>query len=127
MACGSQEHDREDGLAAVAYGPCEVRTQIRGVPVHVVEDTDYSFRGKVRMIVSPDIPHEFPLQLRIPGWAKGATVRVNGEEPIHADPGMFKRIEIDFPMQLRTSRWFNDSIAIERGQSFSLMGSARTG
>ena len=25
------------------------------------------------------------------------------------------RVEIDFPMQPRVSRWFNDSIAVERG------------
>jgi glycosyl hydrolase family 127 (putative beta-L-arabinofuranosidase)/beta-L-arabinofuranosidase (glycosyl hydrolase family 127) len=125
MSCGSQQHDREDGLATVAYGPCEVRTQIRGVPVHVIEETDYPFRGKVRLTVTPDSALAFPLQLRIPEWAKGATVRVNGEPIVNADPGTFKRVdrtwragdrvEIDFPMQLRTSKWFNESIAIERG------------
>ena len=125
MACGAQQHDREDGLAAVAYAPCEVRTEIRGVSVHVLEETDYPFRGKVRLTVTPGNALSFPLQLRIPGWATGATVRVNDEAPVQAEPGTFKRVdrswkpgdrvEIVFPMQLRTSRWFNDSIAIERG------------
>jgi hypothetical protein len=125
MLCGAQEHDREDGLAAVAYAPCEVQTQVRGVTVHLIEETNYPFRGKVRLVITPDSPLAFPLQLRIPGWAKGATVRVNGEQLMHPDPGTFARldrtwkagdhVELDFPMQLRTSRWFNDSISIERG------------
>jgi len=125
MYCGAQEHDREDGLAAVAYGPCEVRTQIRGVPVRVIEETDYPFRGKVHLTVSPDHPLSFRLQLRIPGWAAGATVRVNSVRIADPDPGTFAsvertwkagdRVDIEFPTRLRTSRWFNDSIAIERG------------
>lgn len=125
MLCGAQEHDREDGLAAVAYAPCEVQTQIRGVPVRVIEETNYPFRGKVQFIVTPESPLAFPLQLRIPGWAKGTTVRVNSEQLMPPDPGTFARVdrtwkagdhvELDFPMQLRTSRWFNDSISIERG------------
>lgn len=125
MYCGSQDNDRDDGFAAVAYAPCEVHTQVRGVPVHLIEETDYPFRGKVRILVTPDNRLAFRLQLRIPGWAKGATVRVNDERPMNPDPGTFARIdrtwsagdrvEINFPMQLRTSRWFNDSISIERG------------
>jgi hypothetical protein len=125
MSCGAQEHDRDDGLVAVAYAPSEVRTQIRGVSVHVIEETDYPFRGKVRLIVTPGSPLAFPLQLRIPGWASGATIRVNGEPPLSPAPGTFERVdrtwragdrvEINFPMQLRTSQWFNDSISIERG------------
>jgi DUF1680 family protein len=125
MACGSQEHDHEDGLVAVAYGPSEVRTQIRGIPVNVIEETDYPFRGKVRLTVTLGSPLAFPLQLRIPEWAKSATVRVNNEQSIHVDAGTFKRlnriwksgdrVEVDFPMRLRTSQWFNNSIAIERG------------
>ena len=36
---------RSDGLVAAAYAPCEVRTMLRGTPVHIVEETDYPFRG----------------------------------------------------------------------------------
>ena len=67
----------------------------------------------------------FPLQLRIPAWAAGATLRVNGEPQPSARAGSFARlertwragdrVEIAFPMNPRVSRGFNDSIAIERG------------
>ncbi len=125
MFSGAAEHDRDDGLVAAAYAPCEVHTLVRGIPVRVVEETDYPFRGSIRITVAPDNPIAFPLQLRIPGWAKGTTIRVNGENFGNPDPGTFARIErtwragdrigIEFPMRLRTSRWFNDSVSIERG------------
>ena len=125
MFSGAQENDREDGLVAVAYAPCEVHTRLRDTPLHVIEETDYPFRGSIRMTVVPESPIAFPFRLRIPGWARGAMIRFNGEKLKDPDAGTFARIErtwragdrieIVFPMHLRTSRWFNDSISIERG------------
>ncbi len=123
MRSGTQENDA--GLAAVAYAPCEVRTTLRGIPVHVVEETSYPFRGVIHLVINPVSPLRFPLQLRIPGWAAGATIRVNGEAATRPAPESFARVErtwkmgdrveIVFPMKPRLSRWFHDSIAVERG------------
>ena len=125
MLSGSQQNDSEDGLVAVAYAPCEVQTLIRGTPVRVTEETDYPFKGFVHLTIAPASPTAFSLHLRIPGWARGVSIRVNGEPQRSPDPGTFARVErvwrqgdrveIDFAMNLRTSRWFNNSIAIERG------------
>jgi hypothetical protein len=125
LVSGSQDSDAGDGLVAAAYAPCEVRTVLRGTPVHVIEDTAYPFRGAVRLTVHPAAPLAFPLQLRIPAWASGTELRVNGKLQPSPTPGSFARleriwregdaVEITFPMNPRVSRWFNDSIAIERG------------
>jgi len=125
MLSGAQGDGREDGLVAVAYAPCEVQTLLKNIPVRVTEETDYPFRGQVRLTVVPDSPISFCLQLRIPGWANNAAVLVNGERLASPVPGTFARVErtwragdrveIDFPMRVRTSSWFNDSIAVERG------------
>ena len=125
MLSGAQDSDARDGLVATAYAPCEVHTVLRGTPVHVVEETDYPFRGAIRLTINPAAPQNFPLQLRIPAWASGAAIKVNGEPVPAPTPGTFARvdrtwkagdrIEIVFPMNPRVSRWFNDSIAIERG------------
>ncbi len=123
MLSGASES--EGGLVAAAYAPCELRTHIRGVSIHVSEETDYPFRGVIRFTVNPATPLQFPLGMRIPAWAEGAKITVNGElEPTPA-AGSFAQIvrawragdhvELAFPMQPRASRWFNDSIAIERG------------
>lgn len=115
------------GLAAVAYGPSEVKTAVAGgVNVTIKEETEYPFRDTVRLAVSPERPVAFPLHLRIPSWAEGAVVLVN-EKPSAAPvkPGAFvtlrqtwqqgDRVTLKFPMPVRSSRWFNNSLAVERG------------
>jgi DUF1680 family protein len=125
MLSGVQNNTDQDGLVASAYAPCEVHTTIRGTPIHVIEETGYPFQGSVRLIVNPATPLSFPLQLRIPAWATGSTITVNGQAIAPPVPGSFARIErtwksadrveIDFHMQPRVVRGFNNSISIERG------------
>jgi DUF1680 family protein len=125
LLSGEQGSDQQDGLVAATYAPCEVRTNVRGTAVHIAEETDYPFRGTVRFTVNPASALAFPLRFRIPEWAKGAAIKVNGKTEPQPQPGSFARVdrtwktgdrvEINFHMQIRASRWFNDSIAIERG------------
>lgn len=116
----------EGGLAAVAYAPCEVRTVVAGgVPVTITEETEYPFRDTVRLGVNPDREVTMPLVLRIPGWAEEASISVNGQGATGVRPGTFHRlerawkkgdrVELRFPMRVRTSRWHGNSVAIERG------------
>ena len=115
----------DDGLVATAYAPCEVHTLVRDTAVRIVEETDYPFRGTVHLTVHPARAVAFPLQLRIPAWATGAGVTVNGKPQPAPAPGTFLRIErtwsagdqvaIDFAPQPRVTPGFNNSIAIERG------------
>jgi DUF1680 family protein len=125
MASGGAGGMEQEGLVAAVYAPCEVRTRVRGTDLHVVEETDYPFRGMVRITVNPASPLSFPLQLRIPGWAGGATLKVNGKAEPEPAAGTFARVErkwkmgdrveIEFPMKPRISRGFRDSISVERG------------
>ena len=125
LLSGDQASDKNEGLVAAAYAPCELRANIRGTAVHIAEETDYPFRGSIRLTVNPSAPLAFPLHLRIPAWADGAAIAVNGKPEPQLQPGSFARlertwkpgdrVEINFPMQPRASRWFNDSIAIDRG------------
>jgi hypothetical protein len=115
----------DDGLAAVAYSPCEVRTLLDNTPVHLSEETEYPFRGTVRITVDPATEVKFPLSLRIPSWAGNAEIRVNGERVNTAAIDGFARLErlwkrgdlvqIKFAMAPRMTRGFNDSVSIERG------------
>jgi hypothetical protein len=125
MLSGAQDNTAQDGLVAAAYAPSEVNTTLRGTAVRVVEETSYPFHGSVRFTVNPASPVNFPMQFRIPAWAAGAIILVNGQAEPAPRPGSFARlertwrsgdrVEIAFPMAPRISRWFNDSIAIERG------------
>jgi hypothetical protein len=125
LLSGTQDSDATDGLVAAVYAPCEVHTVVRGIPVHVVEDTGYPFQGTIRLTINSSAPAAFPLQLRIPAWAGGTALRINGQIQPQPAPGSFARVErtwrpgdrvdIEFPMIPRVSRGFNDSVAIERG------------
>jgi hypothetical protein len=116
----------DDGLVAALYAPCEVKTNVRGTPVHLVEDTDYPFRDTVAITVHPERAIEFAILLRIPAWAGSASAEVNGESvSTKLQAGTFAelrrtwkpgdRISLRLPMQPRVSRWFRNSIAVERG------------
>jgi hypothetical protein len=115
----------DDCLVAAAYSPCEVKTTVRGIPIHVRQETEYPFRSTIRMILNPASPLTAPLLFRIPGWANGATIEVNGKLESTPAPNTFARVErawnkgdaisIKFPFEPRASRWFNQSITIESG------------
>ena len=125
MLSGAQDNPTQDGLVAAVYAPCEVNTVLRGTPVQVTEETGYPFHGAVRFAVNPAAPLSFPFEFRIPAWAAGTTILINGHAETAPAPGTFARVErtwhsgdrveIAFPMAPRISRWFNDSIAVERG------------
>ena len=115
----------DSGLVAIAYAPSEVHTVISGVPVHVVEETSYPFRGEIQLTIEPQSPLRFPLQLRIPAWAGGGTIHVNGKAEPSTTPGSFARIDrewrhgdkvdVTFPMHPRVSTGFRGSVSVERG------------
>jgi DUF1680 family protein len=116
----------DQGLVAVAYAPCEVRTTVKGgVHVTLQEETEYPFRGDIRITVNPAVSALFPVQLRIPAWADNAILKLNGQQIQGARPGGFYSLErqwkkgdqitLELPLRLRTSRWYQDSVVIERG------------
>ena len=115
----------DGGLVAAAYSPCEVRTKVNGTAVHIAEETEYPFRETVRIAINPSAPVMFPLRLRIPAWADGATIRINGSLHPGTTAGGFTRIErtwksgdiveLKFPLSPRVLSGYKDSISVERG------------
>lgn len=116
----------DGGLAAVVYGPSEVRTYVAGdIPVTLIEQTEYPYGEAVRITVTPKRIASFPMELRIPAWADNVEVRIGGKRQAGVQAGQFFRVErkwspgdvidIRFPMQVRKTRWFHNSMALERG------------
>ena len=116
----------DGGLVAAVYAPCEVTTRVKDVPMHIKVETEYPFRESVKASVSPQKPLQCLIQFRIPGWAHGATLRVNGKTAgTVVNPGTYAKIdrlwspgdvvELHFPAPPRVSRWVADSVAVERG------------
>jgi len=117
--------ESSDGLAALAYGPCQLNTQWKGVPVKVSVVTGYPFREFVQMTIQPDTPLEFSLSLRIPGWCQSPKVCLNGRIMEGVSSGSFftinrvwtpgDMVELSFPMELKISRWHRQSCSLQRG------------
>jgi DUF1680 family protein len=116
----------DQGLAAIAYGPSRVDATVAGDKlIAIVQETEYAFRETIRLSVHTASPVQFPLHLRIPAWAQGAKVTVQGRAIEGVRHGTFQRIErvwqpgdtVDllFPMQLRTERHYRDSMTLLRG------------
>jgi DUF1680 family protein len=115
----------DGGLAAVAYAPCSVHTDIQGVSVQLDLATAYPFGGELRLMLRAERPIRFPLHLRIPGWAAGAEVQIGDAAPAPAQPGSFYSVELEWgaemeivlrlPLHARVQRRFDDSISIYRG------------
>jgi hypothetical protein len=119
----------DGGLVTVAYGPNEVHTRIKGNAVSIREETSYPFRSDVQLTLHLRAPAAFPIVLRIPDWATGATIKVNGQPATaasnHGLPNGFFSITRDwkngdvvsiaFPMEPRVEHSYHESVVIERG------------
>ncbi|MBO1514566.1 glycoside hydrolase family 127 protein [Metabacillus bambusae] len=57
----------------------ETQIEIAGNQVGIVQKTNYPWDGKISINISPESEQQFTIALRIPGWSKGAVVKVNGE------------------------------------------------
>jgi DUF1680 family protein len=98
-----------DGLRAHLYIAGEARVPWEGRTVGLRQATAYPWQGRVTLTVEVAQPTAFPLHLRIPGWAEGATASVNGA-PVAAAPGWLSIAptwsggdtgELDLPMPVR--------------------------
>jgi hypothetical protein len=113
------------GLAAVAYAPSVAEVALDGAHVTAELKTGYPFRETLNFTIHTDTPVNFPLSLRIPTWATGATVQVADEGPVGAKAGTFHPITrewwgstevvLTLPMAPRLIARPNRAIALARG------------
>jgi DUF1680 family protein len=100
-----------------------------GTELSLTQEGDYPFEDRVRFALTASKPTELTLHLRIPAWAEGATLLVNGrrhEAPLQ--PGRFAAIrrewrsgdtvELTLPLQMRLEAIdarHPDTVALLRG------------
>jgi DUF1680 family protein len=117
--------DDGEGLAAIAYAPCEVNATLNGVAVRVTVDTEYPFGDTIELTVRCAQPGRFPLALRVPGWCSSAMVTTDGGSPAPMRQGAFHLLDhewrrethvgICLPMPVSAEKRNRDSVAISRG------------
>ena len=103
----------DEGLWIHLYGSSRLNTTLAdGAAFALRQETDYPWGQQVRITIEDAPGHDVALMLRIPGWTKGATLKVNGEAVDLAiqsktyvkvkrvwQPGDV--IELDLPMKTR--------------------------
>ena len=142
-------HTSPDGGAAVSIlGPVSARLP-GGISLNVTGD--YPFEDELTITLSglpAGAPLTYPLYLRIPSWATGATLSVNGAAPtpigaangtMHrvawgaGDAGPSAAITLALNPAIRAAPWYNGALAVSRGallyslrldETFEVTGSA---
>jgi uncharacterized protein len=101
-----------DGLYVNLYIPSTVRWSYESAQISLTQKSEYPFDGAVKFELESSKPAEFAIHLRIPKWAEGASISVNGKResaPVAASQFATlrrtwkkgDRIELDLPMKLR--------------------------
>lgn len=125
----------DGGLAAMVYSPSSVTAKVAdGQSVTIREETLYPFDGKIIFTISFPRKRDkvaFPLKLRIPGWCRdfNSTVTDAKGNVLEHRPNVDRNnilvidrewnngdvVALTFEMEPRTSKWAENSVAIERG------------
>jgi DUF1680 family protein len=68
-----------EGVYVHFYDNSELQWQLEnGTKLSIKQTTQYPWEGTVHLAVTPASPEEFTLFVRVPGWSKRNTVKVNG-------------------------------------------------
>ncbi|AEF80501.1 beta-L-arabinofuranosidase domain-containing protein [Leadbettera azotonutricia] len=115
----------EDTLVSMVFAPSAVKLVFEGCPYKLELGTSYPFRDILNYKVVEGRGKEFTLKIRHPQWASNFDVRINGKPEAVTSVDNFlviKRIwdcgdilNCHFAMPIAKSRWFNNSLAVERG------------
>ena len=100
------------GVWVNLYIPSTLRWNQDGSEIALVQKTLYPFDNAVQFDVKTSKTSTFALNFRIPAWAEGASISVNGHRlELQAAPASFAvvhrewkdsdRVELDLPMKLR--------------------------
>ncbi len=86
----------ENGIAVNLYGGNKLDTQmLDGSKIRLKQDSQYPWDGAVKITIEKCKDKPFEMLLRIPEWAIGTRIAVNGRDAgVEAVPGTFARIEL---------------------------------
>jgi DUF1680 family protein len=84
----------EKGIWVNLYGSSVLDTRLAGgAALKLTQETDYPWDGRVRITVGAAPKGPFSAMLRIPAWARGATLTVNGTREKRAlEPGIYHEV-----------------------------------
>jgi DUF1680 family protein len=116
----------DDGLYVHLYDNSAMNWRLHnGAGIRVTQTTNYPWNGDVELTVSPAVPSEFAVYVRIPGWSENNTVKVNGKPIENAQSGSYlpirrrwsadDKIDLSFDMTTRLLE-ANPAVVEDRGR-----------
>jgi hypothetical protein len=113
----------------ILYVPSTLRWTENGAALSLTQQGDYPYEDRVSVTVTTSQPTELTLNFRIPAWAEGARIQVNGTLAAGlAVPGQFAaikrewktgdRVELELPLRMRLEpidAQHADTVALMRG------------
>jgi len=111
------------------YVPSTLRWNENGAALSLTQEGEYPYEDHVNFTVTASQPTDLTLHFRIPAWAEGAQVFLNGTRQAGlAVPGQFAalrrtwktgdRVELELPLRMRLEAIdprHNDTVALLRG------------
>jgi DUF1680 family protein len=115
-----------DGIYVHLYDNSEMNWRLHdGNGLKIQQRTSYPWSGEVEMTVTPAIPSDFVVYVRIPGWSEKNVVKVNGQGVEGVQPGTYlairrrwsasDKIELNFDMSTRLLK-ANPAVTEDRGR-----------
>jgi DUF1680 family protein len=116
------------GVYVNLFVPSVLRWKQAGAQLTLTQKSEYPFEGALSFEIAASQATEFSIWLRIPAWAQGATIAVNGKHAEMPAAGTFveirrnwkngDRIEMELPMRVRLEPLdarHPDTVALLRG------------
>src|SRR5581483_11206304 len=111
------------------YVPSTLRWSENGAALSLTQESDYPYEGHIAFTLTSSAPTELTLHFRIPAWAEGASISVNGvRQKSTAEAGQFAairrewktgdRVDLDLPLTMRLESIdtrHTDTVALLRG------------
>ncbi|PZM10628.1 glycoside hydrolase family 127 protein [Rhizobium tubonense] len=123
----------DDEIAVHLYGESKARFEIGSTQVELSQKTRYPWDGAIHFDMTTDKPARFALSLRIPEWAEGAAIKVNGEivdlsslvvdgyARIEREWKSGDQVDLDIPLATR-ALWANPMVRQDAGRAALMRG-----
>ncbi|QCX37606.1 glycoside hydrolase family 127 protein [Aureibaculum algae] len=123
----------ENGVAVVLFGSNNLDSKLLdGSTIKLTQDTEYPWKGLVKITIDECKDSAFEIKVRIPKWAVGSTLKINGQEVnVEVKPATFATISrawkegdtitLDMPMEVTLIEGHNrieevrNQVAVKRG------------
>lgn len=122
----------QNGITVNLFGGNKLATTLLDdSSLKLTQETDYPWDGRVKITINECKDSPFEILIRVPNWANGTKISINGNPSVETTPGKFATIErqwksgdiiiIDMPMEIKFVEGhprieeLRNQVAIKRG------------